>query len=71
MKFKVGDIVKVKENLVEGKKYGKLEFLGSDMSVACGKKFMVREISPNDNYILHKNKFYWSEEMLEHAEEEY
>lgn len=61
--FKVGDKVKVREDLVEGRKYGDLVFLAGYMSSFKGHIFTVDKVE-DGCYSGRENPFYWSEEML-------
>ena len=63
-KFKVGDKVKVKDNLEVGRDYGEITFL-RDMKKLQGKELTIDYISQQGNYILKEGRFYYSEEMLE------
>ena len=63
MKFKVGDIVKVREDLVEGDYYGGECFIGL-MEYGKGKVFEIKEICGRA-YILGEDGFHWTDEMLE------
>lgn len=72
-KYKVGDIVGVKENLVPFTQYGNVIFV-DDMEKYCGNTFIVREcenrLGRKVYYLRHINgqelsDYYFSEEMLE------
>ena len=70
MRFKVGDKVRVREDLVVGKSYNDVVFLFA-MESLKGKEFIVEQIDSigrtcglNDDY-----GFWWAEEMLEPVEE--
>ena len=66
-KFKVGDKVRLRNNLEVGKKYGKITFL-IQMEGLKDKEMRVEGISPQGNYILNDGRtLYYSEEMLEKA----
>ena len=69
MKFKVGDKVRIKENLIVGKFYGGLLFLDC-MSKFKGTKNKILDTTIGGNYILNGNDFSWSEDMLELVEQE-
>lgn len=63
-KFKVGDKVKLRDNLEVGEDYGEITFL-RDMKKLQGKELTIDYISQQGNYILKEGRFYYSEEMLE------
>ena len=64
-KFKVGDKVRLRNNLEVGKKYGKITFL-IQMEGLKDKEMRVEGISPQGNYILNDGRtLYYSEEVLE------
>ena len=62
--FKIGDKVRLRDDLEVGEKYGGLEFL-SRMEGLKGKEITIDRISRQGNYILKEGRFYYSEEMLE------
>ena len=64
MKFKVGNKVKLRDDLEVGRDYGGITFL-RDMKDLQGKELTIDRISRQGNYILKKGRFYYSEEMLE------
>ena len=66
-KFKVGDVVRVRKDLVIGEKYGELTLWGGRMSEERGSIGVVevnREVGGVD---ISGNIFIWSEDMLEHV----
>ena len=63
-KFKVGDKVKLRDDLEVGRDYGGITFL-RDMKDLQGKELTIDRISQQGNYILKEGRFYYSEEMLE------
>ena len=63
-KFKVGDKVKLRDNLEVGRDYGGITFL-RDMKDLQGKELTIDRISRQGNYILKEGRYYYSEEMLE------
>ena len=67
-KFKVGDKVKLKDDLEVGKKYGKVEFL-SGMEDLQGKELIIDNMSRQGNYAFKESCFYYSKEMLEKADD--
>ena len=63
-KFKIGDKVRLRNNLEVGEDYGEITFL-RDMKDLQGKELTIDRISQQGNYILKEGRFYYSEEMLE------
>ena len=63
-KFKVGDKVRLRDDLEVGRDYGGITFL-RDMKDLQGKELTIDRISRQGNYILKEGRFYYSEEMLE------
>ena len=63
-KFKVGDKVKLRDDLEVGRDYGGITFL-RDMKDLQGKELTIDRISRQGNYILKEGRYYYSEEMLE------
>ena len=63
-KFKVGDKVKLRDDLEVGRDYGEITFL-RDMKDLQGKELTIDRISQQGNYILKEGRFYYSEKMLE------
>ena len=63
-KFKIGDKVKLRDDLEVGRDYGEITFL-RDMKDLQGKELTIDRISQQGNYILKEGRFYYSEEMLE------
>ena len=63
-KFKVGDKIKLRDDLEVGRDYGGITFL-RDMKDLQGKELTIDRISRQGNYILKEGRFYYSEEMLE------
>ena len=62
MKFKVGDIVKIKEGLTSENTRGFV----SNMEKYCGKKAKITKISGMDyNLDIDEGEWYWYEDMLE------
>lgn len=66
MKYKVGDKVRVRDNLVVGEVYGGLDCLQPHKR-ECGKIFTISDSNECD-YYLNGSNFWWSEEMLEDVE---
>lgn len=68
MKFKVGDKVKVRNDLVVGDKYG-LDYFMSDMEEFKDRNFIIEQVL-DDKYILkNTDGWLWTDEMLETVEE--
>ena len=63
-KFKVGDKVRLRDDLEVGRDYGEITFL-RDMKDLQGKELTIDRISQQGNYILKEGRFYYSEKMLE------
>ena len=63
-KFKVGDKVKLRDDLEVGRDYRGITFL-RDMKDLQGKELTIDRISRQGNYILKEGRYYYSEEMLE------
>lgn len=76
MKFKVGDKVRVRSDLVIGKKYGgqgckeKLTFLEA-MRLKAGQILTVARHSAAGNYMMTETGYYFSEDMLEPASKDH
>ena len=62
--FKIGDKVKLRDDLEVGRDYGGITFL-RDMKDLQGKELTIDRISRQGNYILKEGRYYYSEEMLE------
>ena len=69
MKFKVGDKVRVREDLEVGKDYGNYYVVVEDMKEYKGKEFIIHEVWRNC-YRLKDIDYYWTDEMLEPIERE-
>ena len=63
-KFKVGDKVRLREDLEVGKEYGRVRFL-SGMEDLKGKELTIYYISEDGDYTFDEANYYCSEEMLE------
>ena len=68
MKYKVGDKVRVRIDLVPSKMYGNLTFLSGNMSKCAGQICTIMEVLDDKKYYVNENPFAWSEEMLEPAD---
>lgn len=69
MKFKVGDKVKVKDDLIVGVMYGNLDFLSS-MEEYKGKEYEIVRVDDYDYCLNTDEIWYFSDEMLEEAGED-
>lgn len=67
--FKVGDKVKLRDDLVVGERYGSLE-LFAEMKKIQGKTCKIRSITSETNYYIKESIFCYSAEMLELVESE-
>ena len=63
-KFKIGDKVRLRDDLEEGKVYGGVTFL-SGMKELQGKELTIDYIDKDDDYTFEEGNYYCSEEMLE------
>lgn len=76
MKFKVGDKVRVRTDLVIGKKYGgqgckeRLTFLDA-MRLRAGHILTVAEHTTHGNYAMEETAYYFSADMLEPASKDH
>ena len=68
MKFKVGDKVRVRENLEVGKDYGDYNVV-EDMKKYEGKEFIIDEVMKHYYRLKDENWYSWTDEMLEPVEE--
>lgn len=68
MKFKIGDKVRVREDLVAGNYYGRECFVGK-MEYNKGKVFEIKGICEGA-YIFEEDGFHWTDEMLEKVKKE-
>ena len=70
MKYKVGDKVKVRENLKTGKTYGEM-FFSEQMKEHRGQIVTIKVVNDEGYHIEEdKQNWYWSDEMLEDVKEE-
>lgn len=68
MKYHVGDIVKIREDLVNGEVYGTQTFIGDDMMECRGKFAMITEVVAHDAYKLDICKDYiWTDAMFDES----
>ena len=68
MKFKVGDKVRVREDLEVGKDYGNHDVV-EDMKKYKGKEFIIDEVRKHYYRLKDENWYSWTDEMLEPVEE--
>lgn len=68
MKFKVGDKVRVREDLVVNKRYDGYLF-SKFMEGYKGKIFTIKDVD-DDSYELREANYWWTDEMLEEAKED-
>ena len=66
MKYKIGDLVRIKDNLQEGEIYGTCDVV-EDMLKFRGTLDIIENIDEDGNYHLanNNNPYVWNEEMLE------
>jgi hypothetical protein len=66
-KYHVGDAVRVREDLVDGKLYGNEVFIGDDMMACRGRVAMIEEIVCDGEYYIDidQERYVWSEEMFD------
>lgn len=62
--FKIGDKVRLRDDLEEGEVYGRLTFL-SGMKELQGKELTIDYIDKDGDYTFEEGNYYCSEEMLE------
>ena len=62
--FKIGDKVRLRDDLEEGEVYGRLAFL-SCMKELQGKELTIDYIDKDGDYTFEEGNYYCSEEMLE------
>ena len=68
MKYKVGDKVRIREDLEVGKNYGHYNVV-EDMGKYKGKEFIINEVSRSYYRLKNENWYCWTDEMLEPVEE--
>jgi len=70
MKYKVGNKVRVRADLIQGRTYRGITLYSGDMSLCKGKEYLIRIADENDRtYKLVNNDYWWTEEMLEPVSE--
>lgn len=62
-RYKVGDIVKVKEDLKTNQIYGEY-YVASDMLKFSGRTVTIKSVE-HDSYRIEETHFYWTDEMFE------
>ena len=65
MKFNVGDKVKIREDLIVGRRYGDLTLYNGSMAAQRGKIGFVMFSNRNCYHVSNAEDFFWSGEMLE------
>lgn len=65
LRFKVGDKVRVRTDLIPYKKYGGLTFLNGKMLNCAGQICTIKKAYNVGSYDVNENIFTWSDEMLE------
>lgn len=68
VKYKVGDNVRVRIDLVPYEVYGNLTFFDGNMSKCAGQICTISVVLSDKKYYVSENPFAWSEEMLEPAD---
>lgn len=69
MKYKVGDLVRVRSDLVVDGRYGSCRF-AHEMAKFKGKVVTIASVLEKlNNYRIEEGGFYWTDEMLEPIEE--
>ncbi|BBK61876.1 hypothetical protein A9CBEGH2_08160 [Amedibacterium intestinale] len=67
MKFKIGDKVKLKDDLVVRERYEEISFL-EEMECFKGEVLTIKSINKRGNYRLNEAPFFWSPSMFELVE---
>lgn len=65
MKYSVGDKVRVRSDLIIGKDYGALTWLGGSMSILGGRVLTIEKVYKGDCYSFEETVYSLSEEMIE------
>lgn len=69
MKYKVGDVVKVREDLEEGGDFGRL-CVSSEMAEFAGKLVTISSVNGNDYHIEEDDEtYYWIDEFFKDVED--
>lgn len=69
MRYKIGDVVKIKDNLELNATYGSL-IIYKDMLNFCGNIVTIKAITRDCSYAVNENGYLWSEEMIEDIKED-
>lgn len=70
MKYKVGDVVKVREDLEEGGDFGRV-CVSSEMAEFAGKLVTISSVNGDDYFIEEDDEtYYWIDEFFENDDEE-
>lgn len=64
LEYKIGDLVRIKDNLQEGEEYGACD-VSEGMLVFRGTLDFIENIDEDGNYHLTNNNYTWSKGMLE------
>ena len=67
MKYKVGDVVRIRWDLEDGKLYGNEVFVGDDMMACRGRITTIEEIVCDGEYYIDidQEHYVWTEEMFD------
>ena len=68
-KFKIGDKVRLRDDLEEGEVYGGVSF-SSSMNKLKGKELTIEGMSLKGNYEIEESYFFLSDEMLEKVDDD-
>ena len=68
-KFKVGDKVRLRDDLKVGEEYGEVSF-SSSMNKLKGKELTIEGMSLKGNYEIEESYFFLSDEMLEKVDDD-
>ena len=68
-KFKIGDKVRLRDDLKVGEKYGEVSF-SSSMNKLKGKELTIEGMSLKGNYEIEESYFFLSDEMLEKVDDD-
>lgn len=63
MKYKVGDKVKIRSDLIANTEYGIQKFVANMMKY-CGMSFIISEITPSGSYRFKDLSYFWTDEMI-------
>lgn len=63
LRYKVGDIVRVREGLERHKSYGNY-YVTTEMAKLAGRKVTIESVFP-DSYLTKESVYYWTDEMFE------